>query len=164
MDDSHKGQLDIIKLARQAKSKALDIGFVMVGSGRDELLLKKESKDLENVYFTGQVENIGDYLSVFDVFIFPSRHEGLGSSLLDAIHFGLPVIARNVGGISDIIEHGINGFMVSESGPDFFTPLVELYENEAKRQMISKANREKSKEFSIERMTQSYISLYNQCL
>jgi len=54
--------------------------------------------------------------------------------------------------------------MVSESGPDFFTPLVELYENEAKRQMISKANREKSKEFSIERMTQSYISLYNQCL
>ena len=164
LDDSHKGQLDIIKLARQAKSKALDIGFVMVGSGRDELLLKKESKDLENVYFTGQVENIGDYLSAFDVFIFPSRHEGLGSSLLDAIHFGLPVIARNVGGISDIIEHGINGFMVSESGPDFFTPLVELYENEAKRQMISKANREKSKEFSIERMTQSYISLYNQCL
>ena len=69
-----------------------------------------------------------------------------------------------MGGISAIIEHGINGFMVSESGPDFFTPLVELYENEAKRQMISKANREKSKEFSIERMTQSYINLYNQCL
>ena len=164
LDDSHKGQLDIIKLARQAKNKALDIGFVMVGSGRDELLLKKESKDLENVYFTGQVENIGDYLSAFDVFIFPSRHEGLGSTLLDAIHFGLPVIARDVGGISDIIEHEINGFMVSESRPDFFAPLVELYENEAKRQMISKANREKSKEFSIERMTESYISLYNQYL
>ena len=164
LDDSHKGQLDIIKLARQAKNKALDIGFVMVGSGRDELLLKKESKDLENVYFTGQVENVGDYLSVFDVFIFPSRHEGLGSSLLDAIHFGLPVIARDVGGISEIIKHEINGFMVSESKPDFFAPLVELYENEAKRQMISKANREKSREFSIERMTESYISLYNQYL
>ena len=38
LDDSHKGQLDIIELARQAKSKALDIGFVMVGSGRDELI------------------------------------------------------------------------------------------------------------------------------
>ena len=164
LDDSHKGQLDIIKLARQAKNRALDIGFVMVGSGRDEFLFKKESKDLENVYFTGQVENIGDYLSAFDVFIFPSRHEGLGSTLLDAIHFGLPVIARDVGGISDIIEHEINGFMVSESRPDFFAPLVELYENEAKRQMISKANREKSKEYSIERMTESYISLYNQCL
>tara|TARA_B100000700_G_scaffold54028_1_gene57710 strand:- start:320 stop:1366 length:1047 start_codon:yes stop_codon:yes gene_type:complete len=164
LDDSHKGQSDIIQLATEAMSKELDIGFVMVGSGRDEFLLKEESKDLENVYFTGQVENIGDYLSAFDVFIFPSRHEGLGSTLLDAIHFGLPVIARDVGGISDIIEHGINGFMVSESRPDFFTPLVELYENETKRQMISKANREKSKEFSIERMTESYISLYNQLL
>tara|TARA_B100000131_G_C18027077_1_gene576848 strand:+ start:48 stop:1094 length:1047 start_codon:yes stop_codon:yes gene_type:complete len=164
LDDSHKGQLDIIKLAREAKSKALNIGFVMVGSGRDELILKNESKDLDNTYFFGQVENIGDYLSAFDIFIFPSRHEGLGSSLIDAIHFGLPVIARDVGGISDIIEHGINGFMVSESRPDFFTPLVELYENEAKRQMISEANREKSKSFSLDRMTQSYISLYNQYL
>jgi hypothetical protein len=44
LDDSHKGQLDIIKLARQAKSKALDIGFVMVGTGRDELLLKKKAR------------------------------------------------------------------------------------------------------------------------
>ena len=105
---------------------------------------------------------MGDYLTAFDVFIFPSRHEGLGSSLIDAIHFGLPVIARDVGGISDIIQHGINGFLVSEPDPDFFTPLAELYDNESKRQIISQANLEKSKIFSIERMTESYISLYNQ--
>ena len=162
LDDSHKGQLDIIKLARKAKSSGLDIGFVLVGSGRDESMLKKESEDLDNLFFTGQVENVGDYLTAFDVFIFPSRHEGLGSSLIDAIHFGLPVIARDVGGISDIIQHGINGFLVSEPDPDFFTPLAELYDNESKRQIISQANLEKSKIFSIERMTESYISLYNQ--
>jgi glycosyltransferase involved in cell wall biosynthesis len=69
-----------------------------------------------------------------------------------------------VGGISDIIEHGINGFMVSESSPDFFAPLAELYENKPKRKIISEANREKSKAFSLERMTESYISLYNQYL
>ena len=84
------------------------------------------------------------------------------SSLIDAIHFGLPVIARDVGGISDIIQHGINGFLVSEPDPDFFTPLSELYDNESERQIISQANLEKSKIFSIERMTESYISLYNQ--
>ena len=164
LDDSHKGQLDIIKLARQAKSKALDIGFVMVGSGRDELLLKKESKDLENVYFAGQVENIGDYLSAFDVFIFPSRHEGLGSTLIDAIDFGLPIIARNVGGISDIIDDGVNGYLVSEHNADFFTPLIELYNSESIRNRISEVNKKQSDAFSIERMTQSYISLYNQYL
>ena len=164
LDDSHKGQLDIIKLAREVKSNELDIGFVLVGSGRDALLLKKESRDLDNVYFMGQVENIGDYLSAFDIFIFPSRHEGLGSTIIDAINFGLPVIARDVGGISDIIENGVNGLMVSEFSSDFFTPLAELYENKLKRKIISEANREKSKAFSLERMTESYINLYNQYL
>ncbi len=164
LDDSHKGQLDIIGLARQAKSRDLDIGFVMVGSGRDESMLKKESNSLDNVYFTGQVENIGDYLDAFDVFIFPSRHEGLGSTLLDAMNFGLPIIARDVGGISDIIDDGVNGYLVSEDNSDFFTPLIELYTSESIRNRISEANRKQSDAFSIERMTESYISLYNQYL
>ena len=136
----------------------------MVGSGRDESMLKKESNSLDNVYFTGQVENIGDYLNAFDVFIFPSRHEGLGSTLLDAINFGLPIIARDVGGISDIIDDAMTGYLVSEHNSDFFTPLKELYTSESIRNRISEANKKKSDAFSIERMTESYISLYNQYL
>tara|TARA_B100001029_G_scaffold166031_1_gene158128 strand:- start:1312 stop:2358 length:1047 start_codon:yes stop_codon:yes gene_type:complete len=164
LNDSHKGQLDIIELARKAKSRELDIGFVMVGSGRDESMLKKESNSLDNVYFAGQVENIGDYLDAFDVFIFPSRHEGLGSTLLDAIDFGLPIIARDVGGISDIIDDGVNGYLVGGDESDFFTPLIELYTSESIRNRISEVNRKQSDAFSIERMTESYISLYNQYL
>ena len=164
LNDSHKGQLDIIELARKAKSRELDIGFVMVGSGRDESMLKKESNSLDNIYFAGQVENIGDYLDAFDVFIFPSRHEGLGSTLLDAIDFGLPIIARDVGGISDIIDDGVNGYLVGGDKSDFFTPLIELYTSESIRNRISEVNRKQSDAFSIERMTESYISLYNQYL
>ena len=164
LDDSHKGQSDIIKLARESKNKEYDIGFLMVGSGRDESKFKKASEDLDNVYFAGQVENIGDYLNAFDVFIFPSRHEGLGSILLDAIDFGLPVIARDVGGIPDIIENGENGYLVSGENPDFLTPLIELYSDVTTRDEMSEKNRKKSDEFSIERMTESYISLYNQYL
>tara|TARA_B100000579_G_scaffold202525_1_gene165620 strand:+ start:38 stop:1084 length:1047 start_codon:yes stop_codon:yes gene_type:complete len=164
LNDSHKGQLDIIELARKAKSRELDIGFVMVGSGRDESMLKKESNSLDNVYFAGQVENIGDYLDAFDVFIFPSRHEGLGSTLLDAIDFGLPIIARDVGGISDIIDDGVNGYLVGGDESDFFTPLIELYTSESIRNRMSEVNRKQSDAFSIERMTESYISLYNQYL
>lgn len=164
LDDSHKGQSDIIKLARESKNTEHDIGFLMVGSGRDESKFKEESEDLDNVYFAGQVENIGDYLNAFDVFIFPSRHEGLGSTLLDAIDFGLPIIARDVGGIPDIVEHGENGYLVSGEDPDFLTPLIELYSDVNIRDEMSEKNREKSDQFTIERMTESYISLYNQYL
>ncbi len=164
LDDSHKGQSVIIELAKEAKNRRLEIGFVLVGSGRDELMFKKESEDLDNIYFTGQVENIGDYLNAFDAFIFPSRHEGLGSTLLDAIGFGLPIIARDVGGIPDIIEHGVNGYLIGQKSSDFFTPLTELYSNERIRNEMANMNRKKSDAFSIERMTEAYISLYNQYL
>ena len=88
----------------------------------------------------------------------------MGSTLLDAIDFGLPIIARDVGGISDIIDDGVNGYLVSEHNSDFFTPLIELYSSESIRNRISEANRKRSDAFSIERMTESYISLYNQYL
>jgi glycosyltransferase involved in cell wall biosynthesis len=88
----------------------------------------------------------------------------LGSTLLDAIDFGLPVIARDVGGIPDIIEHGENGYLVSGEDPDFLTPLIELYSGMSTRDEMSEKNRKKSDQFSIERMTESYISLYNQYL
>ena len=46
------------------------------------------------------------------MFIFPSRHEGLGSILLDAMDFGLPILGSNMGGIPELIEDGVNGFLV----------------------------------------------------
>ena len=164
LDDSHKGQSDIIKLARESKNKEHDIGFLMVGSGRDESKFKKASEDLDNVYFAGQVENIGDYLNAFDVFIFPSRHEGLGSTLLDALDFGIPIIASDIGGIPEIIEHKVNGFLIDPNKPEFFKALLELFNDVDKRKQITEANKSKAREFSIERITNTYINLYNQYL
>jgi glycosyltransferase involved in cell wall biosynthesis len=56
LDDSHKGQLQIIALAKMLNDQAPQVSFVLVGSGRDEVLLKREAAGLENVHFVGQVE------------------------------------------------------------------------------------------------------------
>ena len=74
-----------------------------MGEGRDFELFKKLTASLDNITLVGQVENLGSYLKALDVFLFPSRHEGLGSILLDALDFGLPIIATDVGGIPEII-------------------------------------------------------------
>ena len=164
LDDSHKGQFEILKLAKEVKEHSLDIGFMIVGSGKDEEELINKSKGLDNIYLAGQVENIGDYLNAFDVFIFPSRHEGLGSTLLDALDFGIPIIASDVGGIPEIIEDKVNGFLIDPNKPEFFKALLELFNDVDKRKQITEANKSKAREFSIERMTNSYINLYNQYL
>lgn len=111
LDDSQKGQYDTLAAAEQLSD---DDGwrFVFVGGGRDEAGLRVAAMHDPRVIFTGHVDNVGDHLAVFDIFVFPSRHEGLGSTLLDAMQAGLPIVASDADGIPELIEHEINGLLV----------------------------------------------------
>ena len=162
LDDSHKGQQQIIELAKRTHLTQPDIHFMLLGSGKDSDHFKQLSRGLENIEFVGQVDNVGDYLALFDVFIFPSRHEGLGSILLDAMDFGLPIIGSNEGGIPEVIEDGLNGFLVDVNNTDGYQDaLHKLYSDLNLRAEIKKVNLEKSKEYSPEHMTDKYIKIYN---
>ena len=161
LDDSHKGQHQIIAMARRLRDEIPELSFVLVGSGRDEAALKQAAADLPNVYFAGQVENVGDYLSAFDAFLYPSRHEGLGSVLLDALVFELPVVATNVGGIPEIIEDDRNGFLCAVDDIAALSDAIRtLYRDEDLRQRISRENSRKAEQFSPEQMTRRYIEVY----
>ena len=165
LDDSHKGQLQIIELAKMTHETFPEICFLLVGSGKDKEHFKQLTCDLNNIEFIGQKENVGDFLAAFDLFIFPSRHEGLGSILLDAMDFGLPIIASNVGGIPAIIKNGINGILVDlNSFDDYYNALNSLFSNTKMRSRMQQSNIEKGKDFSVKTMTDQYIKLYNQIL
>ena len=71
LDDSPKGQLQIIGLARRWQAARPDVRFVLVGAGRDEARLRQAAAGLDNVMFTGEVGNVGDYLAAFDLFLYP---------------------------------------------------------------------------------------------
>jgi glycosyltransferase involved in cell wall biosynthesis len=89
--------------------------FLIAGSGPEEARLKHEAERLkiaDRVIFTGQVSNMQDYYSAFDIFILPTLSEGLGITVLEAMSFGLPVIAAAVGGIPELISHGGNGLLM----------------------------------------------------
>lgn len=165
LDDAQKGQIQIIDMARRLAADAPDLSFVLVGSGRDDVRFRAAAADLRNVYFAGQVDNVGDYLGAFDAFLYPSRHEGLGSSMLDALAFGLPVVATIAGGIPEIIEHGVNGFLCEIDDEDALTEaMLSLYRDRNRREKISAANFEKAVQFSPENMTQRYIEVYKRVI
>tara|TARA_B100001250_G_scaffold17666_1_gene15367 strand:+ start:77 stop:1135 length:1059 start_codon:yes stop_codon:yes gene_type:complete len=162
LDDSHKGQQQIIELAKSMQVSESDISFILIGSGRDFKQLKQQSEGLDNLKFIGQMDNIGDYLSLFDVFIFPSRHEGLGSILLDAMDFSLPIVGSNIGGIPELIEDGINGFLVDINNIEGYKDaLNKIYRDKELRVKIQKNNLEKSKKFTSGIMADEYIKLYD---
>lgn len=161
LDDSHKGQLQILSIAKRLAGKIPDLTFVMVGSGKDGKMLEQEASDLPNVVFSGQVDNVGDYLAAFDAFLYPSRHEGFGSILLDALTFGLPIVASAVGGIPELIDDGKNGFLCELDNPDTLSEAVlNLYRNPDLRDRISRANVKKAAAYSQDQMTGRYVAIY----
>ena len=165
LDDSHKGQLQIIEAARRFSASHPEICFVLVGEGRDFELFKQQTASLDNIALVGLVDNVGDYLKAFDIFLFPSRHEGLGSILLDALDFGLPVIATDVGGIPEIIENGVNGFLVKPDAiDDICESILGLYSESTLIEQIARANTEKAKSYTVGTMADKYAQIYQRIL
>lgn len=161
LDDSHKGQLQIVGLARRWQTVCPNVRFVLVGAGRDEARLRQAAAGLDNLVFTGDVSNVGDYLAAFDLFLYPSRHEGLGSTLIDALEAGLPVVATAVGGIPEIIRDGENGVLVRPDEPEALEAAVAAFHaNRGLRARVAAANRLRAREFSAATMTGRYERLY----
>lgn len=90
------------------------------GSFRNELEMLVQKLDLTGVIeFTGAKRNIGDYLRKTDLFIYPSTcQEVFGISIVEAMSYGVPCVANNVGGIPEIIENDYNGFITSKTNDD----------------------------------------------
>ena len=103
-----------MKLMKDSRDSLL----MILGGGPLEEKLRDQARTLgieENVKFCGFVDNVGAYLAVTDVFVFPSFQEGFPNSVLEAMCCGLPVVSTKIGGVTDVIRNGENGLLV-ESG------------------------------------------------
>ena len=102
----HKNAVDDV-IRALAKLPA-NVRFLVLGSGPDEMKLKKLAGDLkvsDRVSFLGFIDHaeIPKYLQASDIFIRPSRSEGMGASFVETFAAGIPVIATQEGGLSDLI-------------------------------------------------------------
>lgn len=122
-----------------------NINFLVLGAGPDEISLKKLADDngvTERVKFLGLIDQkeIPKYLKVSDIFIRPSRSEGMGNSFVEAMAAGLPVVATQEGGISDFLfdekrnpGHQTTGWAVDVDSPTQIAQMVtEILSNPEK--------------------------------
>jgi glycosyltransferase involved in cell wall biosynthesis len=163
--DSHKGQRVLLEAARRLRPDIPDALFVFVGGGRDLTQLERESAGMDGVLWLGSRDNVGDYLSVMDVFAFPSRHEGLGSTLLDAMEYGVPIVASDVGGIPDIVRDGSTGLLVPPDRPrDLAAAIRRLHDDAELRHRLAANARAQLDEFTPAAMAGRYLDLYRAIL
>ncbi len=165
LDNKTKGQIYIIRAARELQNSHPHIHFLLIGGGADESWLRGEARDLGNLSFVGFVNNIGDYLSVLDVFILPSNIEGIGGVLLDAMQFGLPVVASRVGGLPEIVHDGENGFLIQPHNPQQLNEaILRLHDDSQLGQTMGAHGKEFVSNFTPDKMAGKYLELYQAVL
>ena len=92
--------------------------------------LKAKAQELglaEKVIFQGCIENVSQFLASADIFVHPSHTEGLPNSIIEAMASALPIVATNVGGIPELIEHKINGLLIDSRDPEAMSQALKTY-------------------------------------
>ena len=105
--------------------------------------------------------NLWEDLAAASVFVYNSDAEGLGSATLAAMAAGVPVVASDVGGLPEAVEHGRTGFLVADG--DFATPVRRLLDDPGLAQEMSRASRERAeREFSVDKMVERTQRAYRE--
>jgi glycosyltransferase involved in cell wall biosynthesis len=163
LDNKHKGQYYLIEAAKRLQHKYPDIHFIFLGKGKDAQNYQEQAKELTNITFEGFVNNVGDYIACFDLFVFPSLNEGLGSILFDVMQQRVPIIASNVGGIPDIITHEGNGMLTPPKDAHAIAHAIEeLYKSHERREKLANNAYTTIDNFSKEKMCERYMKLYKE--
>lgn len=127
---------DVWKILHEQFPSAL---LFVVGGGLNELLdeLRRTSEALDNsIKVIGEVDAPQEFYQMADVYIFPSRHEGLPTSLLEAMASGLPAVTSDIGGCEDVIENDVNGYRVYSEDAIAFAEKISILFNDDERRKI----------------------------
>jgi sugar transferase (PEP-CTERM/EpsH1 system associated) len=160
-----KDHFTLIEAFSRVAARRSESRLVVAGDGELMSALRERCAALgieRSVLFLGDRTDIPELLGVFDLFALSSKEEGLGITILEAMSAGVPVVATSVGGIPEIVEHGVTGIMVPPGDAGVFADAVEwvLSHPSAAVDMAERARRWVSERFGVERMISSYESLY----
>ena len=135
-----------------------EIKLVIAGSGPEEQSLKFQVENLElneRVILAGQLakKELAEYFRRARIFVLNTQYEGLPHSVLEAMACGVPVITTNIGGNSEVIKDGFNGFLVPYNDKGTFKKtILTLWNDENLRKKFTANSLEGLKNFSLEKM------------
>jgi glycosyltransferase involved in cell wall biosynthesis len=118
--------------------------------------------DQYNIHLVGQQEEVQRFYQTADVFVLPSRMEGLPNALLEAMACGLPTISSLLPGVSEVIEHNTNGLLVPPDDREAISDAVlRLLENPDVAQRLGNAAHQTiMKHYSLDVVADRYVHLY----
>jgi L-malate glycosyltransferase len=163
----HKGQKHLVEAAHEIVRHQPDARMVIAGEGELRAALEDQIKHhhLEkHVILAGFRPDVLSLHKAFDLFVMSSITEGLGTSLLDAMACGKPVVATGTGGIPEVVDDGVTGILVPiRDHVAMARAIVRLLEDRDLRQRMGAAGLARVREhFTSEVMLRKTVAVYEQ--
>jgi glycosyltransferase involved in cell wall biosynthesis len=167
--DFAKNSLLLIPIAERLRENTEDFKIVIVGSGEEESKFKEEviKRNLNDFFeMIGNSADLMNFYSEAFCYLSTSRWEGLPLALMEAMSFGIPVVASDVPGNNDLVEHNKTGFLFNINDPaEAVKYLSILLDNNTLRKNLSASSKEKiMKNFSASEMAEKTGYLYGKII
>jgi glycosyltransferase involved in cell wall biosynthesis len=142
--------------------------LVLIGDGPEQTALERSARQMgfrDKLTIVDASEPIASYISAADVLVTPSRNEGMGRVIVEAMSLGLPAVATRVGGIPNVIEDGQSGSLVDPENPQALArALIDLLQDPRKRAAFGACGKKRAELFSLPRMESLLLQLYRDVL
>ena len=155
-----------VRALAQLRATFPETRLVLVGDGPERGRLEQlaaASDNLSRVTITGAAGDVAPFLAASDVVIAPSRNEGMGRVLIEAMALGKPVVASRVGGVASVVSDGHSGVLVRPDDPgELARALIELFSDPLRMEAYSNVAAERAEQFSLRVMQQGLLTLYRE--
>ncbi len=163
--EERKGHRYLLEAARLLKNQGHRLSYQLAGVGTQRRVLEQSVLRLgleDEVVFSGFVSEIPSFLSRIDIFVLPSLYEGLGVAVIEAMAAGKPVVASRVGGLPELIEDCVTGFLVPPGDPSALAQAISrmLSSEGFVEGMGAKGKERVQKRFTMERMAKQNEDFY----
>lgn len=160
---NHKDLEDLVE-ANKILANRYDYKLVIVGDGPMKVELMQK---LPDAYFTGfqYGEDLARWYASADIFVFPSTTETFGNVVLEAFASGVPVIGVAKGGVADIINHGVDGYIAAPKDPaDFAAKIALLLDKPDRRALMGTQARLTAQNYCWKTINGKLINSYKQVI
>jgi glycosyltransferase involved in cell wall biosynthesis len=159
-----KGPMHLLKAMEAVWHDHEDVVLVFIGKGDLDVELRTAALQTGadgRINFLGWRDDVEEIMPLFDIFVLPSLNEGMGRVLVEAMAAGKPIVASNVGGIPDLVQHDYNGLLVAPGDEKALaTSIKQLLGNPQKAKLMGQRGREFCSQFSLESMVEKLDILY----
>lgn len=165
---TNKNHMQLLNAWKYVCDKEPDSVLLLVGKGETENKIRKAALDLgisQKVRFLGYRDDVPELLTVSNVFTLCSYREGLPRSVMEAMAAGKPVVATNIRGNRDLVEDGVNGYLVRLGEPrSLADAIIKLFSNPERAQRMGKEGRNKIIKYSLENVLNEMDVIYQKYL